>query len=302
MTTIYLHLEETIGNDVVFARPPKHYPMTPAREALSRIFVKTYPLGKDIPPADSSEDFGPCDLDRLHHRIVAIAERNFCQVWRVSKTVWKITQNQKTRQSFAFPEKAFSGLDQTKWGPTDFYDDTRNHLLAALRSGLDFETPWMSCKKEILSSKITKVGGITTVAVSVSDDFDTSGMGEASKRIRVKGFDDEQVIAQLEQLGSEAWELAENECKSNATYVGWSVGPDDEHRSWVNTYLVNVSGLSYPPGGNYHRWGWQEAEDREDLPPAEDIPNDIARELAEKIESAEGSPIIHRGFRATLWK
>lgn len=302
MTTIYLHLEETSGNDVVFARPPKHCPMTPAREALSRIFIETYPLGTDISPADSSKDFGPCDLGRLHHRVVAIAERNFCQVWRVSKTVWKITQNQKTRQSFAFPEKAFSGYDQTKWGPTDFYDDTRNHLLNAMRSGLDFETPWMSCKKEILSSKITKAGGITTVAVSVSDDFDTSGMGEASKRIRVKGFDDEQVIAQLEQLGSKAWQLAESEIKSNATYVGWSVGPDDGSNGWVNTYLVNVAGMDSPSGDNYHRWGWQEAEDGEDLPPAEDIPNDIARELAEKIESAEGSPIIHRGFRATLWK
>lgn len=302
MTTIYLHLEETICNEVVFARPPKHCPMTLAREALSRIFIETYPLGTEIPPADSSKDFGPCDPDLLHHRIVAVAERNLCRVWRVSKTVWKITQNQKTRQSFAFPEKAFSGLDQTKWGPTDFYDDTRNHLLNAMRSGLDFETPWMSCREEILSSKITKAGGITTVAVSVSDDFDTPGMGEASKRIRVKGFDDEQVIAQLEKLGSKAWELAESERKSNATYVGWSVGPDDGSNRWVNTYLVSVAGLDSPSGDNYHRWGWQEAEDGEDLPPAEDIPNDIAQELAKKMENFAESPIIHRGFRATLWK
>jgi hypothetical protein len=211
------------------------------------------------------------------------------------------------RPVYEFPQGSFSGCNQTKWGPTDFYDQDRATVLAALRSGLDFETPWLSCKKEILSSQISRSKGKVTVQVSVSDDFDTPGMGDASARIMTHSkVSDDSILMTLEKLGAKAHDLAADDQKSNADYVGYSVGPDTEPRSWVLTYLVNAGGMDTPSGDNYHWWGWQEVETDEDdnpapRPPEEEIPADVADKLVEMMEKGI-SPAVYGGFRATAWK
>jgi hypothetical protein len=210
---------------------------------------------------------------------------------------------------YEFPENAFSGYDQTKWGPTDFYSNTKEALAKAFKSRKSFETPWLSCKKEILSSRITRDKGTVTVEVSVSDDFDTPGMGSAQFTVNANTSEDE-FFDLLENAGSAAWTEARENRKDNAVYVGYAVGregPDGKRTGWEITYIVAVGEGAYydaPPGDYYHRWGWQEVEtddDTDHMACPEEIPQAIADQLAEGMQDLE--PVVKAGgWVATMWE
>lgn len=210
------------------------------------------------------------------------------------------------------------GLDGTKWGPSDFYPEVHQQLAEAFASGLDWDTGWMGCKKEILSSRFSREGNTVTVQVSVSDDFDTNGVGEAAF-----SFDQEETVdsffSKIEKAAGEAHAHALDEQKDNRTYIGFRVGrvlkkgPNAAALPvpWEWTYLYNISGLSSPPGDNYHRWGWQEVPDDADDDDLEahpeDMPADVADKLAELITdfccgSLDAAALEYGGYRATPWE
>jgi hypothetical protein len=74
-------------------------------------------------------------------------------------------------------------------------------------------------------------------------------------------------VEQLRKAISAAWDEALKNKRDNEVYAGYSIGTRSgkNHRgrkreNWQFTYLVNISGLDmdFPPGDNYHKWGWQE--------------------------------------------
>ena len=58
----------------------------------------------------------------------------------------------------------------SKWGLTDFYEDSEQKLREALASGEDFDTGWFGCKKEIRYARICRENGAVTVEVSCHMD------------------------------------------------------------------------------------------------------------------------------------
>ena len=209
---------------------------------------------------------------------------------------------QAHNDDYDFPEIPGDG---TKWGPTDFYDEVREHLTKAFESGLDFETGWLGCKKEILSSRIIRSGDTISVDVSILDDLDTSGSGSDSFDIP-EGCTADQFFELLETAGSNAHEEASENQKDNAGYIGYSVGRigEDGKAPWQFTYLVNVFGTDYPTGDNYYRWGWQEVPDDsedDDLDAhPEEIPAKVASKLAEGIQAGRKT-VRCQGWLARKW-
>jgi len=155
--------------------------------------------------------------------------------------------------------EAFQRGDGAHWGLSDWYEDGEAELTAALADHAPFDTGWYSSKKEIASAQIYSDDGTTiTVEVSVSDDFDTEGLGYA----RTTDWTIEGVC----KCVSAAWDKAEQARDKAQEYEGFSVIL--HHRdgaSWVETYLVNIGWGEnlHPPGDNYHWWGWQHNGDEE---------------------------------------
>jgi len=206
-TTIILHLEEDIDTDYVNALAPMRGTMTPARVKLAQ----TFGFDAHLTPVNLRKR---ADLAELAKRIHRIAERNDAVSEQVSTTTWKVVQRtQKPRAPYEFPADTFVG-DSTKWGSTDFYSPVQSQMVAAIRSGLDFETPWMGCKKQILSSKVFRNRGTVTVKVSVWDNFDTQGTGTASGRM-TKNLSHDAILRRLSKMGCEAQNEAERDRKVN---------------------------------------------------------------------------------------
>lgn len=206
--------------------------------------------------------------------------------------------------TYVFPEFSNAG---TKWGPTDFYDHVRAALADAFASGLDFETHWLGCKKEILSSRVTRVGNLVTVEVSVSDDLDTPGMGRVSFGVTSRTTSDK-FFERIESAGADAHQAAEEEQRGNRGYRGYRVGRILDGRrdhAWEFTYLVSTDGQDYPAGDNYRRWGWQEAPDTADdfdlTAHPEAIPPDVAAKLAEGMIAGEAT-VVCGDWQATAWR
>jgi hypothetical protein len=297
-TTIILHLEEHIDTDYVNALAPMRGTMTPARVQLAKAFG----FDEHLTPKDLHKR---ADLVELAERIHRIAERNDAVSEQVSKTTWKIVQRTtKPRASFEFPADTFTG-DSTKWGSTDFYAPVQEQMVAAIRSGLDFETPWMSCKKEILSSKVSRTRGTVTVEVNVWDDFDTQGTGTASGRM-TKNLSRDAILRRLSKLGCEAQDEADRDRKSNQDYAGYTIRNTQDPSVYALTYIANVCGDDTPSGDYYSHCGWQDVEyDENDNPaefPSEDrIPRDVAMHLAKEMNELKGE-IEYKGFIATPWR
>ena len=296
-TTILLYLEENYdGHLIAFPAPPYRQPWTPARATLADL-IGLNPI--NTPGVDVKQDLG-----RFEERLATVAARQKVTLEKIAPLTFRLTQKTpKLRGTYEFPANAFSGLDQTKWGPVDFYDEPRESIRLAFLSGDDFETPWMGCKKEILSSRITRAGKTVTVEVSVSDDFDTSGMGEASFTVNRVTTED-QFFSKLEEAASEAHDAAEDGRKDNAGYAGFSVGKEGK---WEFTYLVCLDGSDSPSGDNYHRWGWQEVEEEqeesEDAFPeelGEEIASELAKQIHEFLYNAGPDPSFE-GYTAKLW-
>lgn len=296
-TTILLYLDENYdGHLIAFPAPPYRQPWNEARAALADL-IGLHPI--NTPGVDVKDD-----LLRFEDRLASVAARAKATVEKIAPLTFRITRKTpETRGTYEFPGNAFSGMDQTKWGPVDFYDDSRESIRLAFRSGDDFETPWMGCKKEILSSRITREGNKITVEVSVSDDFDTPGMGEGSFTVN-RATTEDQFFAKLEDAASEAHEAATGDRNDNAGYAGFSVGKEGK---WEFTYLVCLDGSDAPSGDNYYRWGWQEVEEEqeesEDAFP-EELGQETARELEKQMHAClfDGGPEpLVNGYTAKLW-
>ena len=226
-TTIYLDLEEDIICDVVIVSAPhvgKDANLLNAeRKDLAAIFGfardggvnwKAIPNKAGLEGASEEGVYTGCDYAALDARIIRIATKHGATVTSPRKGHWVVTRHAPVPTTvpsweYVFPDGSFSGFDQVKYGPTDFYYPERKAVLAAIHSGLNFTTPWLSCKKEILSSRISRIKNTLTVKVSVSDDSEGEGEGEASRRVEAATFaDDEKVLKVLEKLGAKAWTAA----------------------------------------------------------------------------------------------
>lgn len=176
--------------------------------------------------------------------------------WVLVAVKEEVTDDIPEDEVFEFSEPFRRG-DLTKWGASDWYDDKRTELIAAITSGKCFDTGWHGCKKEILSTCISRVDGIVECSVSVSDDFDTEGTGTVTLTVE-PGESPETTLERMEKALDEAHAQA-NQCrKDNQVYRGFSV--TDKTGSWVETYVQAWEGSEYysqPPGDEYHRWGWQ---------------------------------------------
>lgn len=144
---------------------------------------------------------------------------------------------------------AFQNGDGAHWGLSDWYKDGEAQLAQAMTDHAPFDTGWYSSKKEIASARIWSEDGIKIrVEVSVSDDFDTEGLGYAST--------DDWRLAAVQDCITSALYKADVARDDNQEYEGFRVGREGK---WEETYLINIGwgeNLS-PPGDSYHWWGWQ---------------------------------------------
>jgi hypothetical protein len=148
-----------------------------------------------------------------------------------------------------------SHMDGSHCGLGDWYEEIEQGIQTALNQGPEHEwtTGWYGSKKEIASARITNADGGIKVEASVSDDFDTPGLGE---RIIQHTTD----IDKIREAIYEAWDDAESNQKDNRMYVGYSI--HDTTGAWIETYIKASGEGAYwcgdtPPGDNYHEWGFQ---------------------------------------------
>lgn len=194
---------------------------------------------------------------------------------------------------FQFSE-TFSRGDMTKWGASDFYDDKKSELIAAIASGKPFDTGWGGCKKEICSSRVSFDGKTLTCEVSVSDDFDTEGVGSVSIPAPA-------TLDQVETALDEAHALAAQCQKDNADYTGFSIHQWDAKGPWVETYIAQRSDMAgymdTPPGDNYHKWGFQDDTD--------EIPADARETMEDYIVAhqfdTDFAPFVCGNWTVTRW-
>lgn len=143
--------------------------------------------------------------------------------------------------------------DGAHCGLGDWYKEIEIGIQEALDKGTGhaWTTDWYSSKKEIASAKITHCDGEITIDVSVSDDFDTPGMGELS----IPHTTD---IEKVREAIYEAWQGAEDNQKDNRLYVGFSI--HNNKGAWIETLIQPMGDghcLDEPPGDCYHQWGIQ---------------------------------------------
>lgn len=168
--------------------------------------------------------------------------------------------------------QAFQNGDGAHCGLSDWYEDGEAELKAALTDHAPFDTGWYSSKKEIASARIRSEDGVTIdVEVSVSDDFDTEGRGCVSTQAWT--------LSHVADAIGIAWDNAESDRDENQEYEGFRVGRGGR---WEETYLINIgwSESVFPPGDNYHWWGWQcDCDSSDDTVgvPHPDIPVEIVQ-------------------------
>jgi hypothetical protein len=184
----------------------------------------------------------------------------------------------------------WGGLDGSHWGLGDWYKDLESAISQATKRGKKYAwtTGWYGSKKEIASANITHIGGEIEVEVSVSDDLDTEGIGSVS----IKHTRD---LDEIRDAIDKAWEMATENQKDNAVYVGYSVLKGG---AWVETYIRSIGdpvfGCTYdtPPGDCYHQWGWQGEGD---------IPEETKKKIEEWIVyNYDGSCKID-GYTIKAW-
>lgn len=168
---------------------------------------------------------------------------------------------------------SFQKGDGAHCGLCDWYEDGEVQLTQTIYEHIPFDTGWYSSKKEIANARIwSEDGSKIKVEVSVSDDFDTEGLGYAST--------DEWTIDAVQTCITSAWDNAEKSRDENQEYEGFRVGRNGR---WEETYLINIGwgeNLS-PSGDNYHWWGWQHDKDNEE----QGLPNpNIPVEIVQSFE------------------
>jgi len=204
-------------------------------------------------------------------------------------------------------------MDGAHCGLGDWYPEIEEGIAAALAKGpeYDWTTGWYASKKEIASAKIDHCEGGMRVEVSVSDDFDTPGMG---CQIIQHTTD----LERIREAIYEAWSEAEGDQKDNREYVGWSLLHQEEytdyqgrtfkHWAWMETYIQRAGDAlehcfegDQPPGDNYHKWGFQEDWPEEDCHSA--IPEDVRDVFEQYIHGKHGNvPMVeYKGWRLRSW-
>ena len=150
-----------------------------------------------------------------------------------------------------------SHWDGSHNGLGDWYKE--DVLVEALASGRNFTTGWYSCKKEIVSGKITRAEGKLICEASCSDDFDSEGSGEVEITY-TQDLDD------IRDALSKAWEIAEGNRKENLASVCAPFVVQNPKGEWLDVYIVDLSGwgADCPPGDEYHRFGYQEDDNYND--------------------------------------
>jgi hypothetical protein len=201
--------------------------------------------------------------------------------------------------------------DGSHWGLTDWYEPLERGIKAALRKGPKhtWTTGWYGSKKEIASCRISNIGnGLLTVEVSVSDDFDTVGLGDSC-------FPFTKDLEFIRKRIDSAWDRANANQKGNHCYRGFKVlakrrvygiyiGGKPQGRAvmrdrWIATY-IQPAGEGYsmdtPPGDNYYRWGWQETGG---------MPSNVKRAFTRWIESGkwhkDRKKVMH-GYTCMPWE
>jgi len=201
----------------------------------------------------------------------------------------------------------YKGWDGAKWGTSDFYEDFEIALQKSIDSGEDFDTGWWGVKKEIQTFRIARnvdsLLDAVMVQVSVSDDFDTEGFGETT----VYPLDlpkETKLIDAIKKALDAALDEAEENRKMNQVYEGFTVGRDGQ---WEETFILQLDGeYEYPPGDEYHWWGWQ-AFDPNDRQEDEEhiVPENIRKAMEEWIINDYGKwdrPFTIDGWTITRWK
>lgn len=171
--------------------------------------------------------------------------------------------------------------DGSHRGLADWYPRLEEQIVEALKNKKPFTTGWYGSKHEIASARITYDTNIL-VEASVSDDFDTPGLGE----LEIPFTED---LDTIRNAIYRAWDAALENQICNRDWAMWIIR---QGSSWVETYLVDISGygLDSPPGDNYHKWGWQEECD---------IPEDVKEKLEDAIHSCTES-ITVGGYTAIM--
>jgi hypothetical protein len=213
--------------------------------------------------------------------------------------------------------------DGAKWGVSDFYDEARESLLEALKSGEDFDTGYYGVKKEIQTGRVYRLGTTIYCEAWCSDDFDTEGHGD----YEITVFDDdtaEQLLEQIENGLEHAADGAESDRKDNQVYQGWAVGrvaEDGSRKDYWYTYIQPVgdgSYMDYPPGDNYHWWGWDDQDPEEDrdyhiprtgedqvefnVTQYPELPDHVRKAFEEFAEGGSGDTMTLDGWRIDRWK
>jgi len=141
-------------------------------------------------------------------------------------------------------------------------------------------TGWFSSKHELGSGRVThQPGGRIAAEVSVTDDFDTQGIGIVTD-VDVSGFTPEFALENIRGALEQALADAVVDQTENRTVELYTVGRQvrldgaPAGPRWEQTYLVDTGPFptDVPPWDSYHRWGWADVEDDSDLdeliPPA----------------------------------
>lgn len=173
------------------------------------------------------------------------------------------------------PLKEFASGDGANCGLGDWYPEKEKALAQAIKRQKPFDTGWYGSKKEIASARVYSLDGQTVqVEASVSDDFDTPGMGSAI------AFGASPVsLEQVREAIYRAWDEASDNQRDNRMYAGFSIlrrtkrygmyiggkphGKGHIAESWVETLILPAGigdFMSEPPGDNYHQWGFQGEE------------------------------------------
>lgn len=181
--------------------------------------------------------------------------------------------------------------DGAHCGLTDLYPEREQALRKAIKAWRPFTTGWWASKKEIASAKIDFEDDKFIISVSISNDFDTDGLGEVVIPMK-KNHNIDDIREHIDKSIYEAWDSAQDNQKDNEMQVMYVVGEEKKGKriNWLDTYLVNSHGLDSPTGDNYHKWGWQDGAK---------LPANVRRNLVRGMKQYKGK-VISGGYIAEI--
>jgi hypothetical protein len=184
-------------------------------------------------------------------------------------------------------------MDGAHCGLGDWYKEIEQGIQNALDQGSEHEwtTGWYASKKEIASAQITNADGGMRIEVSVSDDFDTPGLG-------CEIIPHTMNLETVREAIYRAWSEAEIDQKDNRMYVGYSIHAAKENGAWIETYIKARGEGTFlcgdsPPGDSYHQWGFQDD--------GHEIPEDVKEKLEDWVQSNDFGSFTVGEFTVKAW-